>query len=113
MALETGTFISDLNDNNPAPGDPKAQGDDHIRLIKEALLASLPNIKGPMTVAHDQVASKNDIAQAQLTATLGDKPVGAGPFRLTIVDGQYTWILDSLFTNPARLAESHAVSLYF
>ena len=113
MALETGTYISDLNDNNPAPGDPKAQGDDHIRLIKEAILASFPNIKGVMPVSHDQVASKADIATAQLTATLGDIPVGAGPFRLTVVNGSYAWILDSLFTNPDRLAESHAVALYF
>lgn len=113
MALETGTYISDLNDSNPTPGDPKSQGDDHIRLLKEAVLNSFPNIKGPMPVAHDQVASKNDIAQAQLTAELGDKPTGPGPYRLQLVNGVFVWQLDSLFSDDDRLAEAVAVSLYF
>lgn len=37
MALETGNYIGDLVSTNPASGDGKAQGDDHIRLIKKVL----------------------------------------------------------------------------
>lgn len=42
MALETGTYISDLVTTNPAAGDAKSQGDDHIRLIKSTLQATFP-----------------------------------------------------------------------
>lgn len=41
--LEAATYISDLVPTNPAASDPKAQGDDHLRLIKAALQASFPN----------------------------------------------------------------------
>lgn len=37
MGLETGNEIADLNSNWPLGSDPKAQGDDHIRLIKRVL----------------------------------------------------------------------------
>lgn len=37
MALETASTIADLVTTNPTSGDPKSQGDDHIRLIKTVL----------------------------------------------------------------------------
>ena len=37
MALETGTYVSDLNINNPTITDQIDQGDDHIRLIKKTI----------------------------------------------------------------------------
>lgn len=43
MPLETGDFILDLNPNNPPSGDPVAQGDDHLRLIKSILQETFPN----------------------------------------------------------------------
>lgn len=46
MGLETGTYISDLVATNPTPDDPKSQGDDHLRLIKSALLQSLGGFPG-------------------------------------------------------------------
>ena len=52
MALETGTHISDLNAANPVSTDGLAQEDDHLRLIKSTILASLPNITGAMTATH-------------------------------------------------------------
>lgn len=42
MGLEVATYISDLVDANPGGGDPKSQGDDHLRLIKEVLQATFP-----------------------------------------------------------------------
>jgi hypothetical protein len=42
MALETATYISDLVPSNPLAGDPLNQGDDHIRLLKSVLQATLP-----------------------------------------------------------------------
>jgi len=43
MGLETATFVADLVDTNPLTTDKKRQGDDHLRLLKEVLQATLPN----------------------------------------------------------------------
>lgn len=55
MGLETGTFISDLNTANPTSGDPKSQGDDHIRLVKSTIKATFPNVTGAVTVTHTDI----------------------------------------------------------
>ena len=44
MPLETGEFINDLVPTNPLGTDPKAQGDDHLRLTKKVVQQSFPNI---------------------------------------------------------------------
>ena len=44
MALETATYIDDLNSANPAATDSIGQADDHIRLIKSAIKATFPNV---------------------------------------------------------------------
>lgn len=43
MALESGTFISDLVVTNPAATDQVSRGDDHLRLIKDVLRNTFPN----------------------------------------------------------------------
>lgn len=43
MGLETAPFINSLVSSNPASGDPKNQGDDHLRLIKATLQSTFPN----------------------------------------------------------------------
>ena len=49
MTVETATYIADLNATYPAGTDAKSEGDDHLRLIKEVLKASFPNIDGAVT----------------------------------------------------------------
>ena len=44
MALESATYISQLVDTNPAGSDSISQGDDHLRLIKDVLQNSLPDV---------------------------------------------------------------------
>lgn len=45
MALESATFISQLVATNPVGAtDPKAQGDDHLRLIKGVLQSQFPTL---------------------------------------------------------------------
>ncbi len=47
MGLEAGTFVDDLNVNWPlGPSDTKAQGDDHIRLVKIVLKNTFPGFTG-------------------------------------------------------------------
>lgn len=55
MALETGTYISDLVASNPTGTDPKSQGDDHLRLLKATIKATFPNIAGAVTASHGDV----------------------------------------------------------
>jgi microcystin-dependent protein len=55
MALETGTYISDLVPANPLGSDQIAYADDHIRLIKATLKASFPNVTGPVTLNQAQI----------------------------------------------------------
>lgn len=47
MGLEAGTYIEDLVTTNPPGGDVKAQGDDHIRLIKTILRNTLKRSSKP------------------------------------------------------------------
>ncbi len=44
MGLESATYIEDLNENNPLGTDSKAQGDNHLRLIKSVLKSQFPNL---------------------------------------------------------------------
>jgi len=44
MGLETATYITDLVSTNPLGTDSKAQGDNHIRLLKSVLQTQFPNL---------------------------------------------------------------------
>lgn len=50
MALETGNYIANLVSTNPPGTDPKSQGDDHLRLIKGALLNCFSSFAGSIIV---------------------------------------------------------------
>ena len=55
MPLETGTYIDSLNASNPASGDLKSEGDDHLRLIKSTIKSTFPNISGAVTLTQTQL----------------------------------------------------------
>ena len=55
MALETGTYISDLVVTNPTAADAKSQGDDHLRLIKSAIKNTFTAITGAITATHIEI----------------------------------------------------------
>ena len=44
MGLETGTYIDDLVRTNPLGTDDRSTADDHMRLIKDLILNTFPNI---------------------------------------------------------------------
>ncbi len=66
MALETGTYISDLVATNPPGADDRSTADDHLRLIKSTIKASFPNISGAMTASHGDL---NILVGKTLTST--------------------------------------------
>lgn len=71
MALETGNYITDLVITNPTGGDPKSQGDDHLRLVKKTVKQTFPNINAPVTVTPTELNYLTGVTsniQAQLNA---------------------------------------------
>ena len=57
MSLESATTINQLDPSNPAGPDKLSSGDDHIRLIKQALKNTFPNITGPMLLTQAELAA--------------------------------------------------------
>ena len=72
MTVETASFISQLNANLPTAGDPKAEGDDHIRLGKSVLKLQWPNFTAAAVLAtvaeHNHLVGVTAPIQAQLDA---------------------------------------------
>lgn len=46
MGLEAVTYPNDLVTTNPIPGDPRSEGDDHIRNLKTAIKNAFPGLAG-------------------------------------------------------------------
>lgn len=113
MALETGSYISDLVVTNAAPNDPKSQGDDHIRLIKYALRQSFPLIAGPVPIAHDQFASKDYVNQTAFSTALPAQPGGTLQYQFVSQNGAGSWKRSDIFSDSERLAQAQAIALYF
>jgi len=71
MPVESASFISQLNATYPAGGDNLSSGDDHLRLIKGALVATLPNLNSEMSAtagALNQLVGIAGNIQTQLDA---------------------------------------------
>ena len=52
MGIEVATYISGLDENNPAGSDNISEGDDHLKLIKSVLKNTLPNADEAMNGIH-------------------------------------------------------------
>ncbi len=55
MPIETANFISQLDPTNPAAPDLLADPDNHLRMIKQVLKNSFPNMTGPTSATHLQL----------------------------------------------------------
>lgn len=55
MALESASYISQLNVANPLSTDTVSQADDHLRLIKSVLKNTFPNLSSPVTATAAQL----------------------------------------------------------
>lgn len=55
MALESATYINQLDQNAPDGLDRKSEGDDHMRMIKRTLKNSFPGVTGPVNATQDQL----------------------------------------------------------
>jgi len=43
MALESASWVTQLNSSNPTATDPVSEGDDHLRMVKTVLKNSFPS----------------------------------------------------------------------
>ena len=59
MTVESATYIDDLNAALPAAGDNLSEGDDHLRLIKDVLQNSFPNISAQVTATATDLNAVN------------------------------------------------------
>lgn len=75
MGLESVTGIWDLNSANPAPGDNKSEGDDHIRNLKKAVKASFPNVNKAVTKSADALNQANRVAGSRYETIVGENPM--------------------------------------
>lgn len=55
MALESASYIASLNPTNPLSTDTVSQADDHLRLIKQVLVNTFPNLSAPVTATAAQL----------------------------------------------------------
>jgi hypothetical protein len=87
MALETGTYISDLVPTNPLDSDALAFADDHIRLIKQTLKNTFPNITGPQTLSQTQVKTAFDYRVPQGGIIMWSGAIASIPATWFLCDG--------------------------
>lgn len=76
MSLETGTYLNSLVVTNPLAGDPRSEGDDHIRLLKSVLRSTFPNLTGavnPTQVELNYMVGVTSGVQAQINALSSEK----------------------------------------
>lgn len=77
MALETGTYISDLVITNPVIGDDVGQGDDHLRLVKATVKTTFPNVTGAVTPTHTQLNFVSGVTSALQTQIDAKAPLAS------------------------------------
>jgi hypothetical protein len=64
MGLESATSITGLDQTWPPSGDPKSQGDDHLRLIKKVLQLTFPNASKPFYFPSAEVSAVTMVLDA-------------------------------------------------
>ena len=59
-------YIDDLVSSNPVgASDPKSEGDDHIRGIKNVLKLTFPQLTGPMTCTQAELNKLDGLSSTQ------------------------------------------------
>lgn len=90
MSLESGTYIDDLDATNPPTTDPKSQGDDHIRLIKNVLKNTFPNANKPFKFPDADGGTDSDVVfddQVDNFTYFADTSGGSVTIHLPSLDG--------------------------
>ena len=105
--------VADLNELWPTAADPKSDGDDHLRNLKRLFKITFPAFKGPMPIAHDQIASKQYVNDTAFATVLPGQPGGALTYEIVSQNGNATWRRNDINSNTERLAQVQAAALSF
>jgi hypothetical protein len=62
VALETASYVANLVTSNPDGSDARSTADDHLRLIKAALVRTFPKMDGAVSLSSTQVMYLNDLS---------------------------------------------------
>jgi hypothetical protein len=65
MAVESVTYINNLDPSLPSGGDSIAEGDDHIRNVKKGIKTTFPNVTGAVTATQAQLNDTSKIPDLQ------------------------------------------------
>ncbi len=110
MPLETASTIAQLNENNPVVGDPVAQGDDHLRLIKAVLKAQFQNL--PTVFDWAVIDTRLTAIEARLTAIEATLATGVVKYLPATNDVQISGAFQSAgITSTTSLTVQGATSL--
>lgn len=93
MALETTTYIDGLVVTNPTSSDNVGDGDNHIRLLKSAIKATLPSVAGAITATHTAInnaVSLSNEADSANTASAIVRRDASGNFTASTVTANLT-----------------------
>lgn len=61
MPAENASYINQLKPNQPQGGESISEGDDHLRVIKEAVVGSFPQIGGTVNSTHEDLNKVPDL----------------------------------------------------
>lgn len=77
MALETASYISQLNPANPPGSDPLANAADHIRMIKATLKNTFPTLTSPITATFENLNNGTPVGIISMwSGVMGGIPPG-------------------------------------
>jgi len=77
VAIESANYINGLDPSNPAASDPLADADNHLRLIKQVLKNTFPNVTGIVSASHHTLNGAVPIGGIILwSGTTGNIPAG-------------------------------------
>lgn len=102
MTVEAATYIDTLSSANPASGDQRSEGDDHIRLLKAVLQATFPNITGPVTASQTEL-NQTDGVTLLSTTTAGQMvlqkstTISGSPSAIDFVNGSGGVVLTTAY----------------
>jgi hypothetical protein len=84
MAVESATYINQLDATKPGATDLKSEGDDHVRLVKSAVKATFPNVTGAVTATHTELNYVDGVTSAIQTQLDTKAPTASPTFTGTV-----------------------------
>ena len=112
MPLETALYIDTLQPDWPLGTDPESQGDDHLRMLKQVLQNTFPNLTEAVTGSAAALNGITDHFHYNADNTVN----GGTPESLSATNAaqdNYIPVLVGGFTNAVAVAQANAMAISF